>query len=125
VWRTEFDYAGSIALAGDIILVGGHHSTGDNEKGQGRMFGLSKQTGKIVWSVTHDAIPQRIHDMVANIASTPFVDGDRAYYISNRGELCCVRPADGHVNWMLDMPQAPGVFKRLGGYAIVQAESDK
>ena len=47
-----------------------------------------------------------------SISSTPFIDKDRVYYVSNRGELCCLKVADGKIVWMLDMPKTLGVFRR-------------
>jgi outer membrane protein assembly factor BamB len=52
---------------------------------------LDAGTGGLLWQATHDKLP----DGSANdwpeggIASTPLVDGDRVYYVSNRGELVC------------------------------------
>jgi outer membrane protein assembly factor BamB len=49
------------------------------------------------------------------ILSTPAVDENRAYYVSNRGELMCVRLDGGrraNVVWELDMVKTLGVFKR-------------
>src|SRR5579862_9235009 len=82
LWHAEFERVGSLAVSQDKVLVGGSR-TGPKGNTQGCMFFLSAQTGKIPWTVAHDKLPERIHDMAGNISSTPRIDGDRIYYVSN------------------------------------------
>jgi outer membrane protein assembly factor BamB len=108
IWHADLDRIGAFGVGAETVVIAGRDST----HSIGRCAGVSKETGKILWNVTHNGLPQRVHDMACVITSTPCIDGDRAYYLSNRGELCCVGTADGKVVWTLDMPQAPGVYKK-------------
>jgi outer membrane protein assembly factor BamB len=119
LWRVENDQLGSFTVAGDKVLVGGRLDKGN----QGVLMCLSAETGQTRWRITHDKLPLRRNDMVGCITSTPFVDGDRVYYVSNRGELCCVGLSDGHSVWSIDMPKDLGIFKRDPGDIAQQAPS--
>jgi outer membrane protein assembly factor BamB len=119
IWQTNIDRIGAMSVGADTIVIGGHNSA----LGKGQCIGLSKETGKIIWSVTHDRLPERVNDMGATITSTPCIDGDRVYYVSNRGELCCLGLKNGNAIWMLDMPRTFGVFKSDPGDAVGQAPS--
>ena len=44
------------------------------------------------------------------MASSPCVEGDRLYYVSNRCELVCANVTDGGFVWKLDMIKELGVF---------------
>ncbi len=61
--------------------------TGD----KGVMVCLDEKTGKFLWQATHDKLPTgRVNDWPEQgICSSPWVDGDRIYYVSNRCELVC------------------------------------
>lgn len=69
--------------------------TGD----KGVVLCFDEKTGKLLWQATHDKLPTgRVNDWPEQgICSSPYVDGDRLYYVSNRCELVC---AD--VNGFLD-----------------------
>lgn len=89
--------------------------------------------GKLLWHVTHDRLPFRFNDISTQaIKSKLLVDGERGYYVSNRGELVCVDlqapnakgehlypksagDDDGRKMWTLDMVKQLGVFKRDAG----------
>jgi outer membrane protein assembly factor BamB len=106
------------------------HSKGD----KGVLLCLDEQTGKLLWQATHDKLPSgAVNDWPEQgIASNPYVDGDRVYYVSNRCELVCA-DADGFYDgendgpltnekhtekqdadfvWILDMMGELGVFPR-------------
>ncbi len=53
--------------------------------------------------------------MCSAVLARPTIDGDRAYYVSNRGELVCVAVASGQVVWTLDMPTKLAIMKRDWG----------
>ena len=50
--------------------------------------------GEFLWQATHDKLPAgRVNDWpLQGICSTPYVDGDRVYYVSNRGEVVAADP---------------------------------
>lgn len=75
--------------------------------------------GKFLWQNVHDKLAAgRVNDWPEQgICSTCYVDGDRAYYVSNRCQLVCadVKGANdgshnGKIIWHLDMMDKLGVF---------------
>ncbi|UCE61717.1 MAG: PQQ-binding-like beta-propeller repeat protein [Phycisphaerales bacterium] len=107
------------------------HSRGD----RGCMLCLDAKDGKLLWQATHDKLPTgEVNDWPeAGIASNPYVDGDRVYYVSNRCELVCADVYGFHDNendgtfdkerftekqdadfvWILDMIGELGVFPHV------------
>lgn len=93
---------GNPVIADRKIFLGtnndGQHRAGI-EGDKGVMLCFDEKAGKLMWQATHDKLPTgRVNDWpYQGICSSPFVDGDRLYYVSNRCELVC---AD--VNGFLD-----------------------
>lgn len=89
----SYSYAGPV-IAGGCVLVGTNnerelrpHSKGD----RGVVLCLDATDGKLLWQATHDKHPlgQAVDWPLQGVASTPYVEGERVYYVSNRGELVC------------------------------------
>jgi len=85
---------GSPAVSNGRVYVGTNnggrfrpHSRDD----KGCLLCFDEKDGKLLWQATHDKLPTaEVNDWPeAGIASTPYVDGDRVYYVSNRCELVC------------------------------------
>ena len=85
---------------GNPVVVDGRLFVGTNNNGnlrpgitgdKGVMVCLDEKTGKFLWQATHDKLPTgRVNDWPEQgICSSPWVDGDRIYYISNRCEIIC------------------------------------
>ncbi len=129
---------GSKAYGGPIIS-GGHIYVGTNNfvprepeiKGdKGVLMCFNEADGKFLWQSVHDKLlAGRVNDWeFEGIASSPFVEGDRLWYVSNRCELLCASTnglaagnrgvtdekynskADADVIWRLDMMKYLGVF---------------
>lgn len=86
---------------------------------------VEEDTGKFLWQMTHDKLPTgRVNDWpLQGICSSPAIEGDRFYYVSNRCELVCAdmegfldgendgtyqnekynEKQDGDIVWALDM----------------------
>ena len=143
VWRAKIgSKPGPVAFAGENILVGTDFYKEDMlthrfiEYG-GAMMCFNSQTGEFLWQSAHPQLPLRVNDMVGSINSRAWVEGRRAWYISNRGELVCVDTegfhdgkndgpftaeeltglSDADFIWKLDMIGELGVFKRDAGDA--------
>lgn len=130
---------GSFSMGGPVVtdgkvLVGSNNAntlrpeiTGE----AGVLLCFEDRSGVLVWQATHpkrEGIPTDGWPELC-VASTPFVDGERVYYVSNRGELVCADLAgfqdgendgplqdeqyhdanDADFVWMLDMVEALGV----------------
>jgi outer membrane protein assembly factor BamB len=152
VWRAATgSKVASPVIAGDRIIVG----TNNEEPGKSGMPGgdlgvimcFEASNGKALWRITHERLGSRKHDMPRMpITSRPAVDGDRVYYVSNRGELVCAgirdtaarTPAEakadgvpakgsaGVILWKLDMlrlgvnkAEAPDVGNPTSGPLVV------
>lgn len=143
VWRAKIgSSAGGVALAGERVLVGSAFYREDPKTHKyledgGAMMCFNSQTGEFLWQSAHPRLPKRVNDMVGFVNSRPWVEGKRAWYVSNRGELICVDvegfrdgkndgpftaeeltgPTDADYIWKLDMVRELGVFKRDAGDA--------
>ena len=85
---------------GNPVIVKGKIFVGTNNNGhlrpgikgdKGVTVCLDEKTGKFIWQATHDKLPTgRVNDWPEQgICSAAYVDGDRAYYVSNRCEVIC------------------------------------
>ena len=61
----------------------------------GCLICFNAETGKFLWQHSNEKLPTgRVHDWPhQGIVSTPCIDGDRLWYVSNRGEVCCLDTA--------------------------------
>jgi outer membrane protein assembly factor BamB len=92
---------GSIAIKGDRIYVQG--TKGDTSA----VFCLNRADGKMVWSA---ALGPKVADDRGNgPRSTPTVDGDRVYSLTENGDLVCLRAGDGGPVWRKN------ILKEFGG----------
>ena len=82
------------SIAGGRIFVGTNNDKPRDPKikgDKGVVMCFGEADGKFLWQIVHDKL-QRSRPSTAGeqaIASTPAVDGDRLYYVSNRCELVC------------------------------------
>jgi outer membrane protein assembly factor BamB len=86
---------GNITVSGGVVLVGTNNEgkrdpkiTGD----KGVLMAFDEKTGAFLWQMVHDKLAAgRVNDWpFQGIASSPLIEGDRVYYVSNRAELVCV-----------------------------------
>jgi outer membrane protein assembly factor BamB len=88
---------GSQAYAGPVVL-GGHAYVGTNNDGlrnpklprdRGVIMAFGTDTGDFLWQMTHEKLPAgRVNDWPQQgICSTPFVEGNRLFYTSNRATI--------------------------------------
>ena len=82
---------GSIAVRGDRIFVQGARN------GQSSVAALNRADGKQVWVKALG--PAGDNDRGPGPRSTPTVDGDRMYVLTESGDLACLRVQDGTVVW--------------------------
>ncbi len=125
---------------GNPVVAGGKVFLGTNNEGlrdpkqpgdRGVLMAFSEKDGAFLWQITHEKLPGgRANDWpYQGIASSPLVEGDRLYYVSNRCELMCLDTegfrdgendgpykdekltgqTDGDIVWKLDMMDELGV----------------
>jgi outer membrane protein assembly factor BamB len=121
LWKADLgnvSYGGPV-IAGDKVFVGTNNErprdpkiTGD----AGVLMCFDLASGKFLWQAVHPVLPDEARNYPKQgIASTPVVEGDRLYYVSNRCELVCADvkgDGKGHAkfHWKLDMIGELGVF---------------
>ncbi len=134
-WSVEL---GSKAYGGPIISNGKIFIGTNNDKprdakvtgDKGILMCLDEATGQLLWQAVHDKLPAgRVNDWPREgICSSPVVEGDKLYYVSNRCEVICAdveglkngnqgvkdekytTPGDADVLWRLDMIKELNVF---------------
>ncbi len=115
-------YGGPV-IAGGKVFVGTNNKNPRNPKitgDKGVLMCFRASDGQFFWQAVHDKLP----DTHANdwpeqgVASTPVIDGNRLYYVSNRGELICAdvegvpETKEAKIIWRLDMVSKLGVYPR-------------
>ena len=136
-WSVELGaqtYAGPV-IHGGKVFVGTNNQSQKNPKltgDRGVIMSFNKADGSFLWQMTHSKLPAgRVNDWPQQgICSTPYIEGDRLYYISNQCEVVCIdtegfrdgendgpvmdeaetTEIDGDVIWVLDMIEELAVF---------------
>jgi outer membrane protein assembly factor BamB len=86
---------------GNPVVSGGKIFVGTNNEGlrdpkqagdRGVVMAFRESDGEFLWQMTHEKLAAgRVNDWpYQGIASSPLVEGDRVYYVSNRAELMCL-----------------------------------
>jgi outer membrane protein assembly factor BamB len=126
---------------GNPVVSGGKVFVGTNNEGlrdpgqtgdRGVVMAFRESDGEFLWQSTHEKLATgRVNDWpYQGVASSPLVEGDRVYYVSNRAELVCLDtegfrdgendgpvtdekpagPKDADVVWKFDMIAQVGTF---------------
>jgi len=82
---------GSVAVAGARVFVQGMKNR------QSVVTSLDRATGKPAWTVALGSAEE--NDRGSGPRSTPSVDGNRVYVLTETGDLVCLLVADGKVVW--------------------------
>jgi len=86
---------GNAVVSGGMIFLGTNNEglrdpkiTGD----KGVLMAFRESDGQFMWQMVHDKlIAGRVNDWpYQGVASSPLVEGNRVYYVSNRAELMCL-----------------------------------
>lgn len=86
---------GNPVVARGKVFVGTNNESVKNPKirgDKGVVMCFDQATGKFLWQAVHDKLPTgRVNDWPEQgVCSSPVVDGDRLYYVSNRCEVVCL-----------------------------------
>ncbi|HXO40691.1 MAG TPA: PQQ-binding-like beta-propeller repeat protein [Thermoanaerobaculia bacterium] len=90
-------YGGPL-VAGGRVYVGTNNQEPRDPKivgDRGVLMAFDAADGHFLWQAVHEKLSQgKVNDWpLQGICSTPAVDGDSLYYVSNRAELVCARTA--------------------------------
>ncbi len=116
---------GNPVVAGGKIFVSTNNGRGLRPKIQGDkgvVVCLEEATGKFLWQATHDKLPSGAENDWPDqgVASTPWVDGDRLYYVSNECQLVCA-DVEGFLDGENDGPFQSEKYKEKQDADIVWA----
>jgi outer membrane protein assembly factor BamB len=86
---------------GNAVVSGGMVFLGTNNEGlrdpkitgdKGVLMAFRESDGQFMWQMVHDKLAAgRVNDWpYQGVASSPLVEGNRVYYVSNRAELMCL-----------------------------------
>ncbi|MBA4064362.1 MAG: hypothetical protein C0501_11745 [Isosphaera sp.] len=145
LWRADLgskSYGGPV-VAGGRVYVGTNNQQPRNDRDTARaktgevepidrgiLMCFDEKTGKFLWQAVHDKLESgRVNDWLEEgVCSTPTVEGDKVYYVSNRCAVVCAdvhgmangnqgfqgekykEKTDADVLWQLDMMNELGVF---------------
>jgi outer membrane protein assembly factor BamB len=112
---------GGPTIAGGKIFIGTNNQNPRDPKVEGDkgiLMCFRESDGKFLWQAVHDKLdnPEENDWPQQGIASTPAVDGDRVYYVSNRCELVCAdvegdqKTGKAKFVWSLDMAKKLNVY---------------
>jgi outer membrane protein assembly factor BamB len=106
-------YGGPIIASGKVFVGTNNDAPRDPKiKGdKGILMCFDEATGKFLWQVVHNKLSSGlVNDWPREgICSSPYVEGNRLWYVSNRCEVVC-RDTDGKELWSLDMIGKLDVF---------------
>lgn len=126
---------GNPVVSGGMVFVGTNNEgmrdprqTGD----RGVLMAFRESNGEFLWQSTSEKLASgRVNDWpYQGVASSPLVEGDRLYYVSNRAEVICLdtqgfrdgendgpykdekftSPIDADIVWKFDMMEEVGSF---------------
>jgi outer membrane protein assembly factor BamB len=113
---------------GNPVVAAGHVYVGTNNElvrnpeepgDRGVLMCFRESDGQFLWQHTHESLGDTNVDWPdTGLCSSPLVEGDRLYYVSNRGEVVCLdAQGDGNggstVIWTYNMLKELGVIPRF------------
>jgi outer membrane protein assembly factor BamB len=126
---------GNIVVSGGVVLIGTNNEGLRDPKqpgDRGVLMAFRESTGEFLWQQTHEKLASgRANDWpYQGVASSPIIEGNRVYYVSNRGVLWCVDlngfgdgkndgpitdekltgPKDADLIWSFDMMEEVGSY---------------
>jgi outer membrane protein assembly factor BamB len=109
---------GNPVVAGGQVYVGTNGAAGRDPKENGYrgvLMCFRESDGRFLWQHTNEKLDRKIDFPETGVCSSPLVEGERLYYLSNRCELVCLDTrGDGKggakVVWKLDLIKELGVY---------------
>jgi outer membrane protein assembly factor BamB len=104
---------GNPVVANGVVLVGTNNEGMRDPKikgDKGVLMAFREADGEFLYQIVSDKLPAgRVNDWpFQGVASSPLVEGDRAYYTNNRAEVVCFEVKTGKVIWKFDMMEEVG-----------------
>jgi outer membrane protein assembly factor BamB len=143
VSRVGSDTYGNLAVSDGQIYVGTNNGSGyldryPAEIDLGCLLCFDEETGKFLWQHSSEKLPTgREHDWpLVGICSTPYVEGDRLWFVTSRGEVRCLDTKgyndgedDGEVKagWgrLFDVTDAPAGLAVVSSMELTEVVREK
>lgn len=120
-WKAKLgstSYGGPVVAKGKVFVGTNNDNPRDKKHADdmGVLMCFQQSDGKFLWQATHEKLESEENDYPRQgIASSPVVDGEYVYYVSNRAEVCCAHvDGDGKggakFKWKYDMIKELKVF---------------
>ncbi len=94
---------GNAVVANGRVFVGTNNAAGHLKRYPGRvdlgcLLCFDEETGKFLWQHSSEKLPTgRVHDWpLQGICCAPYVDGNRLWFVTSRGEVVCLDPEGFH-----------------------------
>ena len=139
LWESKLgsqSYGNPVVSGGKVFVGtnngGGYRPQHPSDQDRGVLLCFDEESGEFLWQLTREKLAQgRVNDWpLQGICSSPVVEGDRLYVVTNRCELMCVdangfldgenngpytgevdsEKEDADIIWSLDMIEELGVF---------------
>jgi outer membrane protein assembly factor BamB len=116
VWSAPLgnDTFGAPVIAGDAVFIGTSNSRKLNPAHVdecGTLMTFKAATGEFLWQDLSPRVKRGLREfLLPSTSSTPYVEGDRLYYVTSEAQLRCLDKVSGKMIWELDMVAALGVF---------------
>jgi outer membrane protein assembly factor BamB/HEAT repeat protein len=116
VWSVELgnETYGRPVVAGDAVYVGtdnARHVDPAFAEESGVLMAFRKTDGAFLWQDAAPRVDRGLREfLLPSTTSTPYVEGDRLYYVTAECQLRSLDTRTGHVVWALDMCSRLGVF---------------
>lgn len=106
----EVTYGAPVISGGRVFIGTNQADAAGGEQKRGVLKCFSEQDGRLLWQAVHDKLPDAGEDdSTIGICSTPCVEGEHVYYVSNRAELVCRKAGDGTEVWTIDLRGTLGI----------------
>lgn len=130
LWSVELgkETYGRPVVAGDTVYVGtdnARHVNPDYQEDAGVLMALQRKDGKFLWQDVAPRVERGLREfLLPSTTSTPYVEGNRLYYVTAECQLRCLDTERGEIVWELDMCARLGVFPHEATNSQVLAVGD-
>lgn len=115
---------GNPTVANGKVYVGSNNGAGyikryPSKVDLGVLLCFDEETGKFLWQHSNEKLPSgRVHDWpLQGICCSPYVDGDRLWYVTSRGEVACL-DTEGFIDGENDGPFVDEKPKAVAGKPV-------
>ena len=121
---------GNPTVAGGRAFVGTNNDSPRDPKHQGDrgvLMSFDEKSGRFLWQLAIPKHPagRNIDWEFVGLCSSPTVDGDRVYVVTNRCEVVCLDATDADIVWRFDMLHGLGVYPRYQTSSAVLIVGDR